>query len=351
MTLEEIRPQIDTVDKEIRELFIRRMHLAEQVARVKAQTEDTIYKPDREKAILENRSKGMEEDLKMEYRALLKRVMEVSRKYQYGLTLQMRDCFPYVYEEEEPHPATVGIIRDQLYLMTLLGCDGALSGQLREIRSSGSSGIHGARNYEELADLIEDGSVDEGIGVTADNNEVEFVAYSSSDLAIALNNGAVDVIGAHDPIATKGELAYGFRKILDTGTDEKFVSEYCCQQFVTHKLLKENPEGAAAVTRALMKASAFVEAEPREVAKLQIENNLVAGDLDFNAGLLEELNYKPSRLLGKKTFEKAAKQLQEAGILKKTTDLGKFVEKGFIDLSNVPDGYEYDKETKTYKEI
>ena len=165
MTLEEIRPQIDTVDKEIRELFIRRMHLAEQVARVKAQTEDTIYKPDREKAILENRSKGMEEDLKMEYRALLKRVMEVSRKYQYGLTLQMRDCFPYVYEEEEPHPATVGIIRDQLYLMTLLGCDGALSGQLREIRSSGSSGIHGARNYEELADLIEDGSVDEGIGV------------------------------------------------------------------------------------------------------------------------------------------------------------------------------------------
>ncbi len=193
--------------------------------------------------------------------------------------------------------------------------------------------------------------MDEGIGVTADNNEVEFVAYSSSDLAIALNNGAVDVIGAHDPIATKGELAYGFRKILDTGTDEKFVSEYCCQQFVTHKLLKENPEGAAAVTRALMKASAFVEAEPREVAKLQIENNLVAGDLDFNAGLLEELNYKPSRSLGKKTFEKAAKQLQEAGILKKTTDLGKFVEKGFIDLSNVPDGYEYDKETKTYKEI
>ena len=42
MTLEEIRPQIDMVDKEIRELFIRRMHLAEQVAKVKAETEDTI---------------------------------------------------------------------------------------------------------------------------------------------------------------------------------------------------------------------------------------------------------------------------------------------------------------------
>ena len=193
--------------------------------------------------------------------------------------------------------------------------------------------------------------MDEGIGVTADNNEVEFVAYASADLAIALNNGAVDVIGAHDPIATKGELAYGFRKILDTGIDEKFVKEYCCQQFVTHKLLRENPEGAAAVTRALQKASAFVEAEPRIVAQLQIENDLVAGDLDFNAALLDELNFIPSRSLGKKTFDSAARQLQEAGILKASTDIEKFIEHGYIELFGVPDGYTYDSATKTYKEI
>ncbi|MBQ3671370.1 MAG: ABC transporter substrate-binding protein [Treponema sp.] len=193
--------------------------------------------------------------------------------------------------------------------------------------------------------------MDEGIGVTAENNEVEFVAYSSADLAIALNNGAVDVIGAHDPVATKGELAYGFKKILDTGTDEKFVKEYCCQQFVTHKLLKENPEGAAAVTRALQKASAFVEAQPREAAQLQIENDLVAGDLDFNAKLLDELNFIPSTSLGKKTFEDAARQLQKAGILKVTTDIDKFVEKGYVKLPGVPDGYTYDSATKTYSEI
>ena len=193
--------------------------------------------------------------------------------------------------------------------------------------------------------------MDVGIGVTADNLEVEFLAYASSDLAIALNNGAVDVIGAHDPIATKGEQAYGFRKILDTGTDEKFVKEYCCQQFVTHKLLRENPEGAAAVTRALQKAAAFVEAEPRAAAQLQIENDLVAGDLDFNAALLEELNYQPSRSLGKKTFDNAARQLQTAGILKAETDIEKFIEQGYIELFGVPDGYIYDSATKTYKEI
>ena len=193
--------------------------------------------------------------------------------------------------------------------------------------------------------------LDVGIGVTAANNEVEFIAYASADLAIALNNGAVDVIGAHDPVATKGELAYGFRKILDTGTDEKFVKEYCCQQFVTHKLLKENPEGAAAITRALQKAAAFVEAEPRAAAQLQIEKNYVAGDLDFNAALLEELFYQPSRSLGKKTFDSAARQLQQAGVLKAETDIEKLIEQGYIELFGVPDGYTYDSATQTYKEI
>ena len=193
--------------------------------------------------------------------------------------------------------------------------------------------------------------MDVGIGVTAENNEVEFIAYSSSDLAIALNNGAVDVIGAHDPIATKGELAYGFKKILDTGTDEKFKNEYCCQQFVTHKLLTENPAGAAAVTRALQKAAAFVQAEPREAARLQIENNLCAGELDFNTALLSELNFVPSRSLGKKTFDNAARQLQQAGILKDSTNIEKYIEQGYIELFGVPDGYTYDSATKTYSEI
>ena len=164
MTLDEIRVQIDNVDQEIRELFIRRMHLSEQVAREKVRTEDTIYKPDREKAILENRSKGMEEDLKMEYRALLKRVMEVSRKYQYGLTLQLRDCFPFSFETEEYQPSNVGMIRDQLYLLTILHREGALSGRIRDVIRSGGK-IHGARDYAELADLIKRGVLEEGVGV------------------------------------------------------------------------------------------------------------------------------------------------------------------------------------------
>lgn len=48
MTLADVRKNIDRVDKEIKQLFKERMVLADNVAQVKAETEDDIYKPDRE---------------------------------------------------------------------------------------------------------------------------------------------------------------------------------------------------------------------------------------------------------------------------------------------------------------
>lgn len=118
MTLDEIRLQIDHVDSQIRSLFIERMGLAEQVAQVKAETEDSIYKPEREKAIIERQSKDMDPHLIMEYRALVKRIMEVSRKYQYGRTLEIRDCFPFDYETQEPvmEDDRTAVLRRDLYI-------------------------------------------------------------------------------------------------------------------------------------------------------------------------------------------------------------------------------------------
>lgn len=54
MTLADVRKNIDRVDKEIKQLFKERMVLADNVAQVKAETEDDIYKPDREETIISN---------------------------------------------------------------------------------------------------------------------------------------------------------------------------------------------------------------------------------------------------------------------------------------------------------
>ena len=53
--LASIRSDINSVDSAIRELFLLRMSLAHEVAETKAQSDDKIYKPDREAEIIEQR--------------------------------------------------------------------------------------------------------------------------------------------------------------------------------------------------------------------------------------------------------------------------------------------------------
>ena len=182
---------------------------------------------------------------------------------------------------------------------------------------------------------------DNGIGVTTENLEVEWVVYGLTDLPLALENGAIDVAALHDPVAYSAEQEYGFKKILDLSTDEKFANEYCCMAFVTTKLANENPKAAAAYTRAMLKASAFVQANPQEAAKIQIEHNQCSGDVEVNAQLLASYNYGPSVSIAKETITNAASELVRIGELK-AEDPSVFVSKAFTAFDGVPDSYKYE---------
>lgn len=190
---------------------------------------------------------------------------------------------------------------------------------------------------------------DLGIGVSTNNLEVTWVVYSLTDLPLALENGAIDAAALHDPVAYNAEEEYGFKKILDLSTDEKFADEYCCMSFVTTKLAKTNPEAAAAYTRAILRASAFVQANPKETAKLQIDNNQCSGDLEANAKLLESYNYSPSVSIAAQTIENAAGELIRIGELK-AADSNTFVDRAFSTFDGVPDSYIYNSDG-TFTEV
>ena len=145
----QIRPRIDQVDAQVRELFCERMALAKQVACVKARTEDRIFKPDREAAILQKQTQGIAPELVMEYRALLRRMMEISRKYQYGLILKMRDCFPYPIRTRQPETTRLAMVREELHI-----CD---------FRSRDEVML--ASSYDQIADWIDAGKADAGAGI------------------------------------------------------------------------------------------------------------------------------------------------------------------------------------------
>lgn len=106
--LKDIRTDINTVDEQIRDLFLRRMELALEVAETKAQTNDKILKPEREAEIIEARSEGMPEELRLKYIALLQSMMRASREYQYSQILRLRpDKFPLPPAEGMLCPNTV----------------------------------------------------------------------------------------------------------------------------------------------------------------------------------------------------------------------------------------------------
>ncbi len=193
-----------------------------------------------------------------------------------------------------------------------------------------------------------------GFTVNGEDADVQFVAYAMTDLPTALDNGAVDAVGLHDPVAYSAENSYDFIKILDIGEDEVFSQEYCCQAYVSQELIEKNPEGAAAYTRAIQKAAAFVQALPDEAARLQVENGYMPSESDADVvrygEILASLNYEPSITLGRETFRASFIDLQATGDLDPNLDLEEFVSRVYPTLEGVPDSVVYDPDSGEFTE-
>lgn len=86
--LNEIRKDINAVDAEIRELFLKRMALADEVVNYKMCTGDRILKQDREDQIIAKARASMTPELQQEYQSFVKTTMRVSRKHQYKIMLE-----------------------------------------------------------------------------------------------------------------------------------------------------------------------------------------------------------------------------------------------------------------------
>ena len=137
---------------------------------------------------------------------------------------------------------------------------------------------------------------------------------------------------------------------MDTGIDEKFKDEYCCIGLVTNTLIKEHPSAAAAYTRAVMKACAFIQAQPEEAAKFQIDHGYISGDADTNASLLGSYDFSPSSSRVETDLRNAITELQGTGDVKKDLDVDSFVAAHIAKLDDVPESYTYDPDTKEFKE-
>jgi len=178
---------------------------------------------------------------------------------------------------------------------------------------------------------------DAGVGVSEKNMEVEFIVFSATDLPLALKNGAVDALAMNDPTASITQKEYDLKSIVDSAVDAPYKDQYCCSAYVRDNIASEHPEVAAKYTRAMQKASVWIQKNPDEAAKTQVDKKWVAGDAAFNASVLKTYNFIPSVSGAYDAFGITAKQLQEVGMLDKNVDADALQKKSFIKFKDVPD--------------
>ena len=82
MDLNELRNEINQIDDQLLELFLRRMDIASQVADYKKAHDLPIYQPQREREILKNVEQKAGPELGRYARNLFAKLMELSKDYQ-----------------------------------------------------------------------------------------------------------------------------------------------------------------------------------------------------------------------------------------------------------------------------
>ncbi len=181
----------------------------------------------------------------------------------------------------------------------------------------------------------------EGISVDEKKPEVEFVIFSRNDLGQAIEKGIVDAVALGDPAISLLAKQYGLRILLDTAKTGDFAKEYCCGSFVSTKFAQEYPAVVSAFTRAILKASVWVQQHPEEAVRIQLDKKYVAGTAEFNTELIKSYNYIPSVKGGYDALLKSVGQLVKIGMLNRIKPEGvkAFVDSHFLFARGVPDSY------------
>ncbi|MDR3153917.1 MAG: ABC transporter substrate-binding protein [Deltaproteobacteria bacterium] len=179
-----------------------------------------------------------------------------------------------------------------------------------------------------------------GVKVGDKDSEVEFLVFTNAELPLALQRGAIDAISANDPVASLAAKSDGLTILLDSARDKPFSDQYCCAAYVSAALAGADPETAARYTRAMQKAAAWIQKNPDETAKIQVEKKYVAGDAEFNASVLRTFRYIPSVSGAYNAFGITAGELQQIGVLAERVNVEELRKNAFTELPGVPDSVE-----------
>lgn len=85
MELDDLRKEIDDIDKEMKSLFLKRMEIVKQIALIKKAKSLPVFQKSREEEMINSLSSSINEDILPFYRLFLLNILELSKNYQIKL--------------------------------------------------------------------------------------------------------------------------------------------------------------------------------------------------------------------------------------------------------------------------
>lgn len=180
MDLNQIRVEIDSVDKQIVELFQRRMELSGEVAESKRGTGKAIYDRQREQEKLERLGRLADSEFnRHSIEELFLQIMSISRRYQYKLLGDREDYIGQAYTAVD----SLNITTDTR--VAYQGVPGAFSEQaMMRFFGENIQGFH-VEQFDDVIRVLEEGEADFGV-LPIENSSAGFV------------NGVYHLLQEHD---------------------------------------------------------------------------------------------------------------------------------------------------------
>ena len=210
MELSELRAEIDGIDRELVELFKKRMKVAEEVAEYKRQNNMAVLDAARERALLSKVSDLSGEEFEEYTRILYSTILDVSRSYQHSRLEENSALGNEITEALEKTPP----IFPKRALVACQGVEGAYS-QIATEKLFGSPDIMFFSSFEKVFSAIEAGMC--RYGVLPIENSTAGSVKQIYDLMISKKFRIVRTVRIkinHDLLAPKGVELSEIREIV-----------------------------------------------------------------------------------------------------------------------------------------
>lgn len=148
-------------------------------------------------------------------------------------------------------------------------------------------------------------------------------------VAAAIKSKQVAAAAVHQPYAAAIESS-GEGRILIAQNTPPLQDDYCCCVIVPGRLIDSDQKKAAAITRALMRGSAWIRAHPREAAQLMIDVQHVKAKPADNQRAIVALDFFPSVEVARRNTLDVLKRFKRLGFLDAATDEGTLLDRAFV---------------------